>query len=121
MTLFAYKYKLMKKYYKKLEELSVDESGNISRNKKVIPRTNNGGLIGITESLLYITIFVFFGNQVTLIGIILAVRSYVTITSHQNKEESEFYIIGTLGSLLYTIGIFKIYSILIECFTGITI
>lgn len=115
--LFSYKYDMMNNYYRllgeKIREYQTPE--NPAECTLVLaPRTSNGRLIGALEALLYS--FAIIIQNYTLLGIILAVRSYVTVKSHPNKEESEFYIIGLLGSLLYSIVFTIIYVVMMRSF-----
>lgn len=102
--LFGYKESMMNDYYYLLKK-KIDEYGatikDIDCTLVLAPRTGNGMLIGVLESFLYA--FAIIIHSYALLGFILAVRSYVSVSSHPNKEESEFYIIGQLGSLAYVV------------------
>ncbi len=135
--LFKDKKRIMKIYYetisgdreysKKLKDLKDETIERInkkndtitSNNRELILTTNNGAKIGIIEGYLFaIGIFI---QSITFIGVVLAVRSYVSVSSHQNKEEGEFYIIGVLGSLLFTIVVTSIYILSCDYFSNVPI
>ncbi len=114
--LFISKRSMMELYYKEHNELIFDEK---STDIVIVPVTDNGKIIGILESLLYA--FGVLIQNYTLIGVVMAIRSYVSVTAHNNKEESEFYIIGLMGSLLSTIVITGVYVLFIYLIHGVNI
>lgn len=103
-ALFMYKGTMMDLYYQEHNNL-VDSPTEVI----YVPVSDNGRIIGILEGMLYG--FGILVQSYTMIGVVLAIRSYVSVTSHNNKEESEFYIIGLMGSLLSSIIITGIYII----------
>lgn len=86
---------------------------------EIITSSNNGKLIGILEGFI-ISIGILIQN-IVIIGLVLGIRSYVSVSSHKNKEESEYYIIGLLGSLIITIVYTSLYIILVQYATKINL
>lgn len=128
--LFGYKTALMNMYYNCLNidgilknpeesEPRLDALDEAKFERVIIPITDNGSLIGIVEGFLY-AIGVICMSPI-FIGIVLALRSYVSVSSHPNKEESEFYIIGLLGSLLCSIAFTLLYILLVDTMTSINL
>jgi len=102
--IFRWKSGFLRQYYQRLDEEVGDMEVNQDQREETlvfVPSGPNGGMIGLLESFLYAGAF--FARSMAFIGIVLAVRSYVAVSSHPNKEESEFYIMGVMGSLLYSL------------------
>jgi hypothetical protein len=104
-VVFSWKKQYLNDYYSKIEDYNneFNKSRGIATESVVehIVSGPNGSMIGLLESLLYVGAV--FMKSYPLLGLILAVRSYVAVSSHDNKEESEFYIMGLLGGLVYSI------------------
>lgn len=81
--------------------------------------SDNGKIIGTLEGFLFaLGVFI---NSVAFIGIILGIRSYVAVKSHPNKEESEFYIMGMMGSLLASLAMTGIYILVVNAFFDVKV
>jgi|GEM_PF-2587536 len=119
--IFMWKDEYLNEYYgeidKRIRDLKIHEEQK-EENLIFISTGPNGKMIGLLESFLYLGAF--FMRSVSFIGIILAVRSYVAVSSHPNKEESEFYIMGVLGSLLYSLMFAFLYAWISACYFGIS-
>ncbi len=103
-VIFRWKKPYMKEYHraveKKLKKLRKND-WSLEEEVVFVPEGPNGKMLGILESVIYAGAF--FSRSLLLIGIIVGIRSYLTIYLHPNKEESEFYLMGVLGSLIYAL------------------
>ncbi len=103
-VIFRWKNSYMKQYYRAVDKkLKKMRKNDWSLEEEIIfvPNGPNGKMLGILESVIYVGAFFF--RSLLLIGIIVGVRSYLTIHLHPNKEESEFYLMGVMGSLIYAL------------------
>lgn len=103
-VVFRWKRPYMKEYYraveKKLKKMRKND-WSLEEELVFVPKGPNEKMLGILESVIYAGAF--FSRNLLFIGIIAGVRSYLTIYLHPNKEESEFYLMGVLGSLIYAV------------------
>ncbi|BES66329.1 hypothetical protein SANA_27680 [Gottschalkiaceae bacterium SANA] len=101
-VIFRWKKPYMKEYYrvvgKKIKKLRKND-WSLEEEVVFVPNSPNGKMLGILESMIYMGAF--FSRNLFLIGIVVGIRSYLTTHLHPNKEESEFYLMGVLGSLIY--------------------
>jgi hypothetical protein len=89
---------LLKKDATKEEEIFIDE-------------VKTGKWIGILERIL-ISIFLF-SNQISSIGFVIAVKSLARFKMMENKIFSEYYLLGTLSSVLYTFVTYSFFQMLL--------
>lgn len=67
-----------------------------------------GKWIGILERILILMFLL--SNQLASIGFIIAVKSLARFKMMENKIFSEYFLIGTLMSLVYTFAIYSIFQ-----------
>ena len=84
--------------------------GAKTEEKKFIDEVKTGKWIGILERIL-ISIFLF-SNQISSIGFVIAVKSLARFKMMENKIFSEYYLLGTLTSVLYTFVCYAVFQML---------
>lgn len=73
-----------------------------------IDEVKTGKWIGILERILILMFLL--SNQLASIGFIIAVKSLARFKMMENKIFSEYFLIGTLMSLVYTFAIYSIFQ-----------
>lgn len=103
-VIFRWKKPYLKEYYraveKKLKKMRKND-WSLEEELVFVPKGPNGRMLGVLESVLYMGAF--FSRSWLLIGILAGVRSYLTIHLCSDKEESEFFLMGVFGSLIYAV------------------
>lgn len=77
-----------------------------------IDEVKTGRWIGILERILML-IFISL-NQLTAIGIIISVKSLARFKMMENKIFSEYYLLGTLLSVVYTLTVYYLLNIILS-------
>jgi len=67
----------------------------------VLNKVRTGKVIGIFERLVVLTIYLTGG--VASIGIVIAAKSFARFKHFDNKDFAEYYLIGTLASVMLAI------------------
>jgi len=88
-------------YNQKLNNIIKSEIEN-SDEHKFIDEVGTGKWIGILERSLML-IFIF-ANQLAALGVVVTVKSLARFKMMDNKIFSEYYLLGTLLSVVYTVG-----------------
>lgn len=87
-------------YTKKIDEIIKTNVGS-DNEKKFIDEVRTGKWIGILERLLMLVFLVL--NELAALGFIIAVKSFARFKMMDNKIFSEYYLLGTLLSVVYTL------------------
>ena len=106
--IFDIVYKKIDNYAEVLSRLL--KVGAKTEEKKFIDEVKTGKWIGILERIL-ISIFLF-SNQISSIGFVIAVKSLARFKMMENKIFSEYYLLGTLTSVLYTFVCYAVFQML---------
>ncbi|MDA3931880.1 MAG: DUF3307 domain-containing protein [Tenericutes bacterium] len=91
--------------YKKRIEQRSEEQGEESKEEKIKPK-QTGALIGTLERTL--VLLALMANSYIVIGYIIAAKSIARFEKMKDKQFAEYYLIGTLSSLIWSILVFYV-------------
>lgn len=107
--IFDIVYEKINKYTDVLNDILKDEENRKAH--AFIDEAKTGKWIGILERIL-ILVFLFL-NEFSAIGFIIAIKSLARFKLMENKVFSEYYLLGTLLSLVYTMIGFNLFNYLL--------
>lgn len=98
-------YKNVKDYNNRLNEILKSDNDDT---KTFIDEVKTGKWIGILERII-LSVFLFLG-QIASIGFVIAAKSLARFKMMDNKIFSEYFLLGTFISVIYTILIFAVFN-----------
>lgn len=101
-------YEKVDNYTEVLNELLKNNENEKSNVYGFIDEVKTGKWIGILERLLIL--FFLYSNQLASIGLIIAVKSLARFKMMDNKIFSEYFLLGTLLSVVYTFIVYSIFQ-----------
>lgn len=104
--LFTQKYKPIDLLYrgKNVQQDSNELENN--KNEEILEPKQTGALIGTLERIL--VLMALMANSYVVVGYIIAAKSIARFEKMKDKEFAEYYLIGTLSSLIWSIVVFYI-------------